>query len=289
MASRSRKSKGGVVGGLATIFVIGACIIGFFGIPADPNVRDLPEMLKSKSATVEAWMENCAPNAIKFDFSRCSLSSNVQPGSGSETPGTGTPTPVDSGVAETARNDLNALTKTEEQKVSYDREEWNHWVSQGSGCWDTRDKVLYDEAVKDATLVLVDKKGNTVTDVGQACAVQSGTWNDPYSGRVYTNPKELDIDHMIPLKYAATHGGQSWDENRKQQYANDLGYTNHLIAVNAGDNRSKSDRGPSQWKPSNQAYHCTYAVDWVTISKNYGLSVSPSDAQALTEMLATCG
>jgi len=292
MASRSRKSTGGKLGSIVTFFVIGACIIGFFGIPSDPNLNDIPSMLKSKSLTVEAWMKNCAPNAIKGDFSRCTLSSNVQPGTGTPgipgttpgTPGTGTePAPSE------ATNTLNSLTVADPQKVSYDRDEWNHWISQGSSCWDTRDQVLYEEAVKDATLVLADKSGKTVTEVGKACSVKSGTWNDPYSGTTITNPKELDIDHMIPLSYAAQHGGQAWDENKKEQYANDLTNPNHLKAVKAGENRSKSDKGPAEWKPTNTANYCTYATDWIVISKNYNLSASAADVQALKDMLATCG
>jgi hypothetical protein len=297
MASRSRKGKGGLAG-IVSFFVIGACIVGFFNVPSDPQLNQIPDMLKSKSLTVEAWMQNCAPNAIKGDFSRCSLISNVQTGGVTPSnplpsqPGTGNnnggnaPAPANS--SETNRV-LSTLKVADAQKVEYDRDEWNHWISQGSSCWDTRDQVLYDEAVKDASLVLADKSGKTVTDVAKACSVKSGTWNDPYSGNVFTNPKELDVDHMIPLSYAAQHGGQAWDEKKKEEYANNLSNPNHLIAVKASENRSKSDKGPSEWKPSNKDDYCTYATDWVTISANYGLTLTKSDAAALTSMLATCG
>lgn len=84
------------------------------------------------------------------------------------------------------------------------------------------------------------------------------------------------------------HGGQAWDSKKKESYANNLSYVNHLIAVKASENRSKSDKGPSEWKPSNKGDYCNYAVDWITISKNFGLSTTQADANALKEMLATC-
>lgn len=289
MASRSRKSRGGGANGLLkqafAVVVIGACIVGFFGIPARPDVADFPDLLKAKSETVESWMKNCVPKAITGDFSMCSLKSNTGGG------GNGTPAPpvvVDKGTAAQASATLGSLKIAPAEKVKYDRGEWNHWISSGSGCWDVREQVLYDEAVKDATLVLKDKSGKEVTDVKKACSITAGTWNDPYSGTVIKNPKELDIDHMIPLSYAAQHGGQAWDSKKKESYANNLSYVNHLIAVKASENRSKSDKGPSEWKPSNKGDYCNYAVDWITISKNFGLSTTQADANALKEMLATC-
>jgi hypothetical protein len=304
MAGRSRKSRSGLVGSAATVVIIGACIIGFYNIPSDPDLEALPEMLKSKSATVDAWMQNCVPNVVEsFDFSRCSMSSNVQtgggvniefPDSGVPMPGTGNPAPAPGPQAPgkpnaTAANDaLAKIPVSKAEKVDYDRDDWNHWISQGSSCWDTRDQVLYDEAVKDNTLVLAAKSGSVVTDVKQACSVKSGTWNDPYSGTTITNPKELDVDHMIPLSYTAQHGGQKWDAKKKEEYANNLSNPSHLIAVKASENRTKSDKGPSEWKPTNKANYCTYANDWIGISANYGLTMTADDAKALKEMLATC-
>lgn len=78
--SRSRKGgrKGGLIQQAAAVVIIGAVIVGFYGIPARPDIHEFPEMIKSKSETVKGWMENCVPNAIKGDFSHCSLASNVK-------------------------------------------------------------------------------------------------------------------------------------------------------------------------------------------------------------------
>lgn len=280
--SRSRKGgrKGGLIGQAATVVVIGAAIIGFFGIPARPDVSGIPDMLVSKSQTVEAWMENCVPGAMKFDFSMCSLISNVQ-----GAPGTGE---AGEKEASKAMSMLDSLPQGEPQSVAYNRDEWKHWGKAGlNSCWDVREAVLLDEAAP-GTAVLKDKDGNTVDNESRACSITGGSWTDPYTGAVITDPSQLDIDHLIPLSYAAKQGGQAWDAKQKERFANDRAYSNHLIAVSASANRSKSDQGPASWKPANTAFHCTYAVSWIQVSKNYDLTIPAADAAALREMLSTC-
>jgi hypothetical protein len=182
---------------------------------------------------------------------------------------------------------LNSLVVVEQDaQVAYDRDEWKHWDSI-TGCWDVREQVLSDEA-QPGSLVLLNQDKVQLTDVASACSIQSGVWNDPYTGTVITDPGALDIDHMIPLKKAAVSGGYLWDEAQKETYANDLTFTGHLLAVDAGENRSKSDRGPAEWIPDNQAYWCTYATNWVTVSVNYQLTVTVADKSALENLLATC-
>lgn len=182
---------------------------------------------------------------------------------------------------------LAGLTVAEAGGVNYERGEWSHWDNI-TPCWTVREQVLADEAVQDGTLTLLDKNKVRTDSVANACYVVGGTWVDVYTGETFTNPEDLDIDHMIPLNYAAKHGGQAWDKARKGEYANSRVYANHLIAVSASANRSKSDKGPSEWKPSNTAYHCQYATDWVNISADWGLTVSTADRDALLGMLTTC-
>lgn len=281
--SRSRKtSQTGWFKSVLAFVLVGGFVVWFLGIPARPDLETLPDHLISRSQTLQSWFQKCVPGILEFDFSNCDLGSNVVGPPAPE------PVPLDGNTVSDAQNTLNSLTQGNAENVSYNRDEWNHWVSQGSGCWDTRDQVLYDEAVKDSTLVLLNNDKQPTTDLATACSIQSGTWNDPYSGTVITDPGQLDVDHMIPLSYAANHGGQAWDAGKKQTYANDLSNSYHLIAVKASENRSKGDKGPSEWKPTNQAYWCQYAVDWINITRNYSLTVSPADVTALQEMLGTC-
>ena len=120
------------------------------------------------------------------------------------------------------------------------------------------------------------------------CEVATGSWTDPYAGEVFTNPRDLDIDHMVPLVNAHRSGGHAWDDRRKREYANDLTYDGHLIAVSASANRSKGGKGPDEWRPPNDAYWCQYALDWITVKSEWELTATEEEVEALSDMLETC-
>ena len=282
--SRSRKSpmrrpqRGGRGKGTQFFFAIillGA-IFAFFQIPPDPSVTGLWNSAVSRSETVEVWAKQAANDILGFEFKIPD-----SPAGGSTGPDTGfEPTP------EITNESLEALTVAELQSIDYNRDEWKLWDNITS-CWTVREQVLFDEAVA-GSLALLDKNDNPTSDLASACDIKSGKWIGVYTGKEFTNPSDLDIDHLIPLKHAAQSGGQAWDENKKRAFANDLGYVNHLIAVDAGANRSKSDRGPADWKPDNEGYWCEYATSWITVSKNYQLTISPADKAGVVEMLGNC-
>lgn len=58
--------------------------------------------------------------------------------------------------------------------------------------------------------------------------------------------------------------------------------------MSAASNRSKGDQSPATWQPPLASYHCVYARAWVEVKRNYGLTVTPPEKTALTEMLDTC-
>ena len=181
-------------------------------------------------------------------------------------------------------SELKALTIQEPQSVAYDRSEWRHWDGYVSSCWNIREEVLYRQNTGD--IVLLNSNKDVTSDKNKACYVDSGKWYDPYTGKTFTNPSDLDIDHMIPLGYAARQGGQSWSEEKKSEYANSLN-PDHLIAVSASANRSKSDQGPAEWQPT-ENYQCQYAKNWINISSTWELTVPQADYSALEYMLSTC-
>jgi hypothetical protein len=61
-----------------------------------------------------------------------------------------------------------------------------------------------------------------------------------------------------------------------------------LLAVDSKDNEAKGDQDPSQWKPPNHDFWCTYATDWVTVKSYWKLTVTSAEKAALLDMLTTC-
>lgn len=160
------------------------------------------------------------------------------------------------------------LPVVEKQDTGYKRTDWRHWSSQGT-C-DTRVTVLMTQ-------------GQNVGATG--CKITSGTWVSPYDNKTVTSSSMIDIDHVIPLKYAATHGGAGWDAATKERFAND---TTQLLAVSRESNRSKSDKGPAEYMPDD-SYKCEYSKKWVdTVEKYPGLGVTSADKEALQAGLAKC-
>ena len=159
----------------------------------------------------------------------------------------------------------------------YNRGDWRHWIDADRDCQDARQEALIAESLS-----------SVVYEAREQCRVESGDWFGAYTGESFTDPGDLDVDHMVPLENAHRSGGWAWSKERKADYANDLSYANHLIAVQASANRRKGSKGPEDWRPPRRGYWCQYATDWATIKQNWGLTATQREVDALREMLATC-
>lgn len=155
----------------------------------------------------------------------------------------------------------------------YDRKTWKHWVDEDGDCQDTRQEVLIRDAI-----------GEVVFKTEKKCKVECGLWYDPFSGKFFTDPSDLDIDHMVPLKNAHLSGGAEWSEGAKKAYANDLNNPNHLMAVHDRLNQSKSYRGPEEWMPPNEEFHCAYVRTWEEIKRRWELKMT-EDEKRMIEMI----
>jgi hypothetical protein len=162
-------------------------------------------------------------------------------------------------------------------RTGYQRELFTHWVDADHDGCDTREEVLIAES---RSLAQVDPYG---------CKVREGDWFSAYDGLTFTDPAEIDIDHMVALAEAWDSGAAGWDAGRRQAFANDLDHPQALRAVSASSNRSKSDLDPGQWKPTRDAAWCEYAIDWVAVKKAWDLSADQNEVDDLRVMLRTCG
>lgn len=107
----------------------------------------------------------------------------------------------------------------------YNRSDWNHWIDADSDCQNTRHELL----ISTSSIAVKFKSDDQ-------CNVLSGSWYDPYGGENYTISNDLDLDHVVPLKFAHGHGGDIWSKDKKKTFANDV---ENLLLVSASLNRQK--------------------------------------------------
>ena len=182
-------------------------------------------------------------------------------------------------TSDSDRDALQLLTVSEPHRgaPAYKRAQWKHWIDADGDCQDTRQEVLIAESLQPVTFTSSNR-----------CRVATGLWFDEYTGTTTTKPSEFDIDHFVPLENAHISGGWAWTTEQKKAYANDLIRPEHLVAVLASANRSKSSHSPDEWKPPRKEYWCEYAVSWISVKNRWSLTVTVRERDTLGSMLDTC-
>lgn len=151
---------------------------------------------------------------------------------------------------------------------------FGRWINDPTDdtCMNTRAKVLVRDSNTEVTY-----RGN------RQCVVENGHWNDPYAGKEVTSAREIQIDHMVPLKNAYVSGAWQWDYKTRCLYANYMGYRNHLVAADASENMSKGDRAPDKYLPTNLQHRCQYVRDWLAVKLIWKLNMTADEVQAIYE------
>ena len=167
------------------------------------------------------------------------------------------------------------LTVATPSTLTYDRANFNHWIDADSDGCDTRAEVLIAESLIPAT-------------VGAGCTVTAGQWNSWYDGATWTNPSDLDIDHVVPLAEAWKSGAGMWTSEQRQAFANDLDDSRGLEAVTDNVNQSKGAKDIHEWAPALD--QCRYAQQWVAVKYRWNLTIDSWEYASLLEGLSgDCG
>jgi hypothetical protein len=191
----------------------------------------------------------------------------------------------DAPSAEAARLQLSELrVRAAGSMAGYSREEFPHWSDAREFGWKLPEETPDPDScdARDAALIRDGKSER----VEESCDVVSGSWVDPYGGGTYTDPADIDVDHVVPLANAWRSGASSWDAAERERFAN---VPRDLLSVDDGLNQSKGDKGPEAWKPPRKAYWCAYSRRWIGIKHAWDLSVTDAERSALEQMLGTCG
>jgi uncharacterized protein DUF1524 len=173
-----------------------------------------------------------------------------------------------------ARTELAALTiGTPHSMDGYSRDAFDIWASQPDGCTTRQDVLARD--------------GDGVVEGSDGCQPTSGSWYSAYDDTNVTVVAQATIDHVVPLADAWRTGADEWTADQRKAFGNDLTDA-QLIIASSSSNSSKGDKDPSEWKPPNEAYWCTYGEQYVSVKYKFNLFVTDAEKTALGELLDAC-
>ena len=156
---------------------------------------------------------------------------------------------------------------------SYERSAFGHgWDDADGDCQDSRAEALVAHSTTNVRFA-----------DGSRCRVVSGRWISPFTGKVIQNSSEIDIDHVVPLKWAWKRGAKRWTQAKRERFANDMV---NLSPVELSLNRSKGAQGPDEWLPPSG--QCGYVARFVRIVKQYDLKPTKPEARWLKAFLERC-
>ena len=320
MAEKKKSSKGESPGSLLLALIVIAAVLAIFFYSSGINLGNVFNTVRYRASDLGPRLVECVtspsnckltnnynvtPNGFESQSSNSSSSNNSDQGnansenkSNSESSNSQSATNnsqnsnSESGINNLASakmskadalNELNSIPIVASyNKAKYKRTEWKHWISYETPCWSTREEALDRQAEK-GSVTYLDKDDKETKDKSKACSIKSGVWIDPYSKEKVEDPTKLDIDHTGALSWTAKAGGQEWDKQKKQDYANDF---DHLVATTAKENRTKGDKGPSEWMP--ESSKCEYAKVYTHIVKKYNLNLNKADKDTLEKALNSC-
>lgn len=132
------------------------------------------------------------------------------------------------------------------------------WGDFDKDCQDTRAEVLIN-----TSLVGVSFYDNS------NCRVKNGIWVSVFTGEKHYIASNLDIDHIVPLKWAWDQGASKWTKLERKRFFNDF---DNLIPVEKKLNRQKGAKGPEKWLPPEGK--CDYVKKFIDIMKKYHIKSS---------------
>jgi len=177
------------------------------------------------------------------------------------------PTPI---TSSTALSYLSELTvDIEVNSPPYERDYFKTWITITGNC-DTREYVL--------------KRDGTNVTTAKNCSATSGSWYSDYDGATWTQPSDLDIDHIVPLKEAWVSGARLWSADQREAFANDVTRP-QLLSVTDNVNQSKGDRDLAEWLPPRVEYQCEYVRAYIEVKYYYGLSVDSVEKATASHVL----
>jgi hypothetical protein len=188
------------------------------------------------------------------------------------------PTPESDRPAESRPVTIGAHTLqiADDHPNGYDRDLFDVWTDTDGDQCNTRDEVLIRDT---RTPAQIDP---------YRCTVLAGDWHSWYDNTTWTDPTNIDIDHVVALNEAWRSGAWSWTDEQRSAFANDLTRNDTLQAVTDTVNQTKGDLDPADWLPPDPNVRCRYINMWMRIKTRWELTVDPVEAAALKRYHRRC-
>lgn len=149
--------------------------------------------------------------------------------------------------------------------AKYNRKDWKHWSDLDKDCQNTRAELLIERSISPTTF-----KGT------KKCVISKGMWEDYFFNEIHTKAKNVDIDHIIPLKHAYENGAKDWSLKEKETFANDH---ENLAITSLKYNRQKGAKDITEWLPLDKSYACKYVKQWFYLKNKYKLNISKKEIE----------
>lgn len=173
---------------------------------------------------------------------------------------------VSSHSIKTPANNKNGTAK-------YNRHDYAHWIDSDNDGLNTRHELLEKMSL------------SNVTYNSKHTLVLKGKWYGAYSNKYYYVTKDLDIDHIVPLAWAHSHGAYKWSKSKKAKFANS---ESNLIPVEKSLNRAKGAQSPATWLPPYKPYRCQYVIRFDRLVKQWGLTYFSNEKRIIDKMIRQC-
>lgn len=154
---------------------------------------------------------------------------------------------------------------------AYNREaDYGGWQDYDGDCQNTRAEVLISRSLSQVEFSRSDN-----------CYVKAGKWIDYYTGKVYTNAKDVQIDHLISLHQHYKAVGSTLTHEQRVEYANE---PTHLVIANSTLNMSKSDKDLSEFiLRVSLENKCKYIKDYTRIADANNITLDKSDMEVVNQ------
>lgn len=142
--------------------------------------------------------------------------------------------------------------------VKYNRKEcFGGWIDADKNGLDTRAEIL----VRDSSC------NTSYHHSGYRVRIDTGCFINAYTNEKEADAHKLEIEHIVPVKYAWTCGARYWTQAKRVEFYNDF---DNLTLTDKTTNIEKLAKPLDKWlPPKNQ---CQYMVRFIDVMKKYDMS-----------------